>query len=252
MGIESAQATYHKLKDIDTIALTRELQSHGIRVQASTIVGMEHHTQVNMRGEIEHAVAHGADCHQFMLYTPVPGTPLHAQMAAEGRILGNVDLADIHGQYKFNFVHEHIARDDSKSWLDWAFRRDYEINGPSLFRMMRTMFEGWKRYRDDGDERVRSRFTLEAEKTAAGIRCGVMGDGALSRAIESRGERSYRGAPTGYGARVRPVVGRRQSPCGSRAAVGGAPRSRPVSCRPAPRAADVRRSQKLVAAGPPG
>jgi hypothetical protein len=168
MGFESPRAGYEKLKDTDTLALTRELQSHGIRVQGSTIVGMEHHTPDNIRGEIEHAVAHDADCHQFMLYTPMPGTPLHAEMQAEGRILDGIDLADIHGQYKFNFKHESISRDDSKSWLDWAFQRDFEVNGPSLYRMMQTMFDGWKRYRNDSDARVRARFNFEAEKFRLG------------------------------------------------------------------------------------
>ena len=168
MGFEPPGSGYVKLKDTDTIALTRELQSHGIRVQGSTIVGLEHHTPENIRSEIEHAVAHDADCHQFMLYTPVPGTPLHADMEAQGRMLNNVDLADIHGQYKFNFRHEHIERDDSKSWLDWAFQRDFEANGPSLLRMMRTIFEGWKRYRLDGDARVRARFKAEASKLREG------------------------------------------------------------------------------------
>src|SRR6266540_2844525 len=158
MGFESAQTGYAKLKGIDTIALTRELQSHGIRVQGSTIIGMEQHTPANMREEIEHAVAHDADCHQFMLYTPVPGTPLHTRMQAEGRMLAGVDFADIHGQYKFNFTHPHIDRDDSKSWLDRAFERDFDVNGPSLFRMMRTMFRGWTCYRHDGDPRIRARF----------------------------------------------------------------------------------------------
>jgi radical SAM superfamily enzyme YgiQ (UPF0313 family) len=161
MGFESAQSGYRKLRDADTIALTRELQSHGIRVQGSTIVGMEHHTPENIRGEMEHAVAHDADCHQFMLYTPLPGTPLHAQMAREGRLLQDVDLADIHGQYKFNFRHRHIDRDDSKRWLDFAFCRDFEVNGPSLYRIMRTMYEGWKRHSQDADQRVRQRFELE-------------------------------------------------------------------------------------------
>jgi radical SAM superfamily enzyme YgiQ (UPF0313 family) len=168
MGFESAQAGYSKLKGTDTIALTRELQSHGIRVQGSTIIGMEHHTPANMRAEIEHAVAHDADCHQFMLYTPVPGTPLHAQMQAEGRMLDGVDLADIHGQYKFNFRHPHIDRDDSKWWLDWAFQHDFDVNGPSLFRMMRTMFQGWTRYREDGDVRIRARFAAEGAKLRHG------------------------------------------------------------------------------------
>lgn len=168
MGFESAQAGYSKLKGADTVALTRELQSHGIRVQGSSIIGMEHHTPDNMRAEIEHAVAHDADCHQFMLYTPVPGTPLHAEMQAQGRMLEQVDLADIHGQYKFNFQHEHISRDDSKSWLDWAFQHDFDVNGPSLYRMMRTAFEGWRRYGADGDARVRARFNEDASKLKKG------------------------------------------------------------------------------------
>ncbi len=168
MGFESPQAGYSKLNGTDTLALTRELKSHGIRVQGSTIIGMEHHTPDNIGQEIEHAVAHDADCHQFMLYTPVPGTPLHAEMDAQGVMLKDIDLADIHGQYKFNFIHPHIARDDSKSWLDWAFQRDYDVNGPSLYRMIQTMFDGWTRYGADGDARVRARVAKEAGKLKAG------------------------------------------------------------------------------------
>jgi radical SAM superfamily enzyme YgiQ (UPF0313 family) len=164
MGLESPHATYAKLKDTDTIALTRELQSHGIRVQGSTIIGLEHHTEANLPAEIDYAVAHEADFHQFMLYTPVPGTPLHAEMEAAGRMLPHVDRADIHGQYKFNFRHEHIDRDASKSWLDQAFHRDYDVNGPSLYRMMRTMFTGWQRYGRDVDARVRARVAADAAR----------------------------------------------------------------------------------------
>ena len=168
MGFESAKSGYSKLADADTVALTRELQSHGIRVQGSSIIGLEHHTPDNLREEIEHAVAHDADCHQFMLYTPVPGTPLHADMQAQGRMLDDVDLADIHGQFKFNFRHAAIDRDESKPWLDWAFARDYDVNGPSLFRMMRTMLTGWQRYGQDADARVRARFAEDAKKLSRG------------------------------------------------------------------------------------
>jgi len=168
MGFESEQAGYTKLRHADTVTLTRELQSHGIRVQGSTIIGMEHHNPDNMREEIAQAVSHDADCHQFMLYTPIPGTPLHAQMENEGRMLSGVDLADIHGQFKFNFEHEHIAHDDSKSWLDLAFQHDYEVNGPSLYRMMRTMYEGWKRYGQDSNARVRARVAAEANNLKRG------------------------------------------------------------------------------------
>jgi len=83
-------------------------------------------------------------------------------MEREGRLLPEVELADIHGQYKFNFRHPAISRDQSKVLLDWAFRLDYQQNGPSVFRLMRTMLQGWRRYRDDADSRVRARIAAEA------------------------------------------------------------------------------------------
>jgi hypothetical protein len=157
LGLEGPASGYRKLNGTDTLALTQELQSHGIAVHGSTIVGLEHHTPGNIGTDIDHAVAHDAVFHQFMLYTPMPGTALHAQVRAEGRLLDDVDLADGHGQYKFNFRHPAISRDESKTLLDGAFRLDFERNGPSLYRLMRTMFQGWRQYRDDGDPRVRAR-----------------------------------------------------------------------------------------------
>ena len=173
MGLESPQSTYGKLKNTDTRQLTRELREHGIRVQGSTIIGLEHHTPGNMAAEIEHAVGHQTDFHQFMLYTPVPGTPLYRQIAEQGRLLNDIEMADIHGQYKFNFQHTAISRDDSKRFLDWAFWRDFERNGPSLYRMCRTMLEGWKRYRDYPDLRVRERFTREMKKVSTGYNAAL-------------------------------------------------------------------------------
>ena len=164
MGLESPQASYSKLNGTDTRHLTRELREHGIRVQGSTIIGLEHHTPDNIFSEIEHAVSHDTDFHQFMLYTPVPGTPLYQQMQEEGRMLSDIDYADVHGQFKFNFRHAAISRDDSKRFLDWAFWRDFEVNGPSLYRIARTLLAGWNRYKDWPDSRVRERFAHEMHR----------------------------------------------------------------------------------------
>ena len=142
VGLESPNSSYAKLKNSDTRALAAELRQHGIKILGSTIVGLEHHTPENIHEEIDYAVSHGTDFHQFMLYTPVPGTPLHSQMQQEGRMLDDVDLADIHGQFKFNYKHAAISRDQSKEFLDWAFRHDFERNGPSLFRICETIFPG--------------------------------------------------------------------------------------------------------------
>ena len=164
MGLESPKSSYGKLQGADIGQLTRELREHGIRVQGSTIIGLEHHTPDNIAGEVESAVSYQTDFHQFMLYTPVPGTPLYQEMADQGRMLDDVEFADIHGQYKFNFRHGAISREDSKRFLDWAFWRDFERNGPSLYRMCQTTLQGWQRYKDYPDPRVRERFAREAKK----------------------------------------------------------------------------------------
>ncbi|MGA7168979.1 MAG: B12-binding domain-containing radical SAM protein [Candidatus Sulfotelmatobacter sp.] len=164
MGLESPRSRYGKLQGHDLTQLTRELREHGIRVQGSTIIGLEHHTPENIVQEIESAVDYETDFHQFMLYTPVPGTPLYQEMAVQGRLLPNIDYADIHGQYKFNFQHGAISRDDSKRFLDLAFWRDFERNGPSLYRLCQTMLQGWQRYKDYPDPRVRERFARQVKK----------------------------------------------------------------------------------------
>jgi radical SAM superfamily enzyme YgiQ (UPF0313 family) len=166
MGLESPRSSYSKLQGEDVRQLTRELRDHGIRVQGSTIIGLEHHTPDNIIDEIESAVGYQTDFHQFMLYTPVPGTPLYQEMADQGRLLADIDFADVHGQYKFNFQHGAISREDSKRFLDWAFWRDFQRNGPSLYRLCQTMLQGWLRYKNHPDPRIREGFTRQVKKLA--------------------------------------------------------------------------------------
>jgi hypothetical protein len=190
MGLESPRSSYTKLEGADTQALTAELRKHGIKLLGSTIVGLEHHTPENIEAEIEHAVAHDTDFHQFMLYTPVPGTPLFTEMTQQGRMLDGVELADIHGQHAFNFEHAAISRDDSKVFLDRAFRRDFERNGPSIYRICRTTLEGWRRYKNDPDLRVRARFTWEARSLRDGYAAALWAMekhlGGANRAVAER------------------------------------------------------------------
>ena len=161
VGLESPRSHYAKLDGADTLGMVRELRAHGITLLGSTILGLEHHTPENISQEIEHAIAHETDLHQFMLYTAMPGTPLYQEMAEQGKLL-DTDLADIHGQFGFNFEHAAISREESKKFLDRAFWRDFERNGPSLFRVCRTTFEGWKRHKNHPDLRVRERFERQA------------------------------------------------------------------------------------------
>src|SRR6185503_13523581 len=74
LGLEGKGAAYAKLAKADTRTLVGELQSHGIRVLGSSIVGLPEHAPDTIDEAIAYAVAHDTEFHQFMLYTPVPGT----------------------------------------------------------------------------------------------------------------------------------------------------------------------------------
>lgn len=165
MGLEGKDSHYGKLRHADTRTLVRELQSHGIRVLGSSIVGLPEHTPESIDAAIDWAVEHDTDFHQFMLYTPVAGTPLHALHAARGTLLSREECpeADSHGQTRFNFRHDHIRDGREGDYLLAAFRRDFERNGPSLVRIVRTTLQLWRRHRAHPDPRVRERVAWEAD-----------------------------------------------------------------------------------------
>lgn len=170
MGLEGESSAYRKLEDVDTKKLVKTLQENGIRVLGSSIIGLENHTPLNLYGIIDYAVSHDTDFHQFMLYTPVPGTPLYEQHREEGTLYSPAEFpyADAHGQYRFNYRHRHIRDGQEEEMLLDAFRRDFEVNGPSLYRLIRTFLIGWKRYRNHPDRRLRKRFKREVKPLRGG------------------------------------------------------------------------------------
>jgi hypothetical protein len=165
MGLEGERSDYRKLRDVDTRSLVYSLQSHGIRVLGSSIIGLENHTPENMDRIIEYAVSHATDFHQFMLYTPVPGTPLYEQHRRRGTLFTETEfpLADAHGQYRFNYRHPFIPQGREEQFLIQAFKSDFETNGPSHARLIRTTLTGWQKYKNHPDERIRDRYAWEAD-----------------------------------------------------------------------------------------
>ncbi len=162
MGVEGQSSSFNKLDGVDTRTLVKLLQSHGIRVLGSSIIGLETHKPENMDAIIDYAVGHETVFHQFMLYTPISGTPLYEKHKQEGTLLAESEFsdADSHGQYRFNYRHQHIKDGQEEKYLLEAFRRDFEVNGPSILRMIRVLLNGWQKYKDH-PRRVRERFAWE-------------------------------------------------------------------------------------------
>ncbi|MCP4349679.1 MAG: B12-binding domain-containing radical SAM protein [Desulfobacterales bacterium] len=165
MGIEGEDSEYRKLKDVEVLPMIQNLQSHGIRILGSSIIGLENHTPENIDKVIEYAVSHNTDFHQFMLYTPNPGTPLYEKHKKDGTLFPESEFpaADTHGQYRFNYRHKHIHDGREEQLLIKAFQQDFEVNGPSLARLIRTILKGWQRYKNHPDKCIRDRFDWEVD-----------------------------------------------------------------------------------------
>jgi len=160
LGLEGKDSKYSKLNGVDTLELVRNFQSQGIRVLGSTIIGMEEHTPENIHDAIDYAVLHNTDFHQFMLYTPMPGTPLYREHQTNGTLLSEEEcpIPDIHGQVRFSYLHPHIRNGREGEYLLKAFQKDFDVNGPSLARIVKTTLTGWKRYKNHPDKRIIRRY----------------------------------------------------------------------------------------------
>jgi len=165
MGLEGQQSRYAKLSGIDTRALVADLQANGIRVLGSSIIGLEAHMPDNIDAAIDYAVSHDTVFHQFMLYTPIPGTPLYERHRQAGTLFSEAKMpvADTHGQYRFNYRHPHIPEGHEERYLLNAFQRDFAVNGPSLARLQRVLLTGWRKYKNHPQTRIRKRFEFEVK-----------------------------------------------------------------------------------------
>jgi radical SAM superfamily enzyme YgiQ (UPF0313 family) len=163
MGLEGKDSAYQKLRHVDTHALVERLHSNGIRVLGSSIIGLDDHGPANIDAVIDYAVSHGTVFHQFMLYMPNPGTPLYESHRREGTLLSEDEfpVADAHGQYRFSYRHKSFRNGEEGEFLLQAFQRDFEVNGPSLARMIGVTLRGWQRHHNHPRRHVRERFARE-------------------------------------------------------------------------------------------
>lgn len=149
IGLEESSGTvFKKMHGIDLRSLVTDLQSHGVEVLGSTILGFEHQTLQDIDREVEHALTYDCVYNQFMLYMPSPGTPLWEEMKSAGKLKKKFPWPELHGQSVQNWKHPRIGDVEIERRLDRAFEQDFERLGPSLYRMMKVHFSGYQKTKD--------------------------------------------------------------------------------------------------------
>ena len=161
---ESTGRAYEKLEGVRLRGLISELQAHGVEVLGSTILGFPHQSAADVEHEVEHALSYGCTYNQFMLYMAMPGTALWKQMKTERRLKPDFPWCDIHGQHAQNWRHPSLSDEVMGQQLDGAFRRDFEVLGPSILRMIETHFRGYRHTAGWNHELVQMRRVMTRKK----------------------------------------------------------------------------------------
>ncbi len=150
IGFESKtqQGAFEKNDGIRPKDLVRELRERGISVLGSGILCMDHHTPENIHEDIDFMIDIEADTVQFMLFTPLPVTALYKRLMKKGLIKEDLPFEEWHGQKMLNWNHPAFPGDTAEQFLGHAFRKEYEVNSSTLYRVIETATMGYEKLRD--------------------------------------------------------------------------------------------------------
>lgn len=132
----------------------RVLRDHGMQTWAAFTLGYDHDTEESIAATVEFALRSRFTFAAYNILTPYPGTPLYAQLAAEGRLLYDGQWW-LHPEYRFNhaaFVPA-LMSPEALTTACHAARTEFNTVGSLLRRFsdwktnLRTLGRAWAFYR---------------------------------------------------------------------------------------------------------
>jgi radical SAM superfamily enzyme YgiQ (UPF0313 family)/anti-anti-sigma regulatory factor len=145
LGVESPQKEYKKLKNIDLKKLIGSLHEHGIMTITSMVLGYDFHTEETIWQDIDYLLSMESTFNQFMLYTPLQGTPLYNMASKENRIL-DLPWKDFDG-FHFTMKHPNFTPQRMEEIQREAFALGFHKLGPSIFRSLMVNFKAYQRFK---------------------------------------------------------------------------------------------------------
>jgi radical SAM superfamily enzyme YgiQ (UPF0313 family) len=142
VGVESKKELYKKNRGVDFQKLIKQLRDLGVNVLVSGILFLEEHTKETIHEDIDFLVDLNSDFLQFMQLGPLPGTTLYYDYMDKNLLLKDVPLEEWHGQHRIWYKHAHFTPEESAIYIKNAFKKDFDINGPSLLRIADSTLRG--------------------------------------------------------------------------------------------------------------
>jgi haloalkane dehalogenase len=163
IAFESPSAAYEKMKGREIGSLFSDLQSRGIAVLSSMIIGFPHQDRSDIIRDFEHLLSLEPAFTQILIYFAFPGTPFYKQAIAENRYLPQYrhdpDYRRWDG-FSMHFKHSHMTAAELESLQRELYREDFKRLGPSLIRVARVWFDGYLNLRNSTNRLLRIRADL--------------------------------------------------------------------------------------------
>jgi hypothetical protein len=173
-AFEGSGSGYEKLKGQDLDALYQGLKSRGVAILTSMIVGFPFQDRSRVLEDFRKLMELGPALWQILIYFAFPGTPLHRQVLAEGRYLPaykeKPDYRTFDG-FSMHFKHPHFTPTELENLQRELYRKAFELLGPSLIRVVRTWFEGYRNLKHSSNPLLRGR----AERMKGYVRSALPG-----------------------------------------------------------------------------
>jgi len=173
-AFEGTGSGYEKLKGQDLDALYKGLKSRGVAILTSMIIGFPFQDRSRVLEDFQKLMELGPALWQILIYFAFPGTPFHRQVLAEGRYLPayqeKPDYRTFDG-FSMHFKHPHFTPTEMEDLQRELYRNAFELLGPSLIRVVRTWFEGYRNLKNSSNPLLRGR----AERMKGYVRSALPG-----------------------------------------------------------------------------
>ncbi len=173
-AFEGRRSGYKKLEGRPIDELLRDLRSRGVAVLSSMIIGFPYQDRKTVLEEFEQLLDLEPALWQILIYFAFPGTPLHRQVLEEGRYLAayrdHPDYRTFDG-FSMHFEHAHFEPRELEVLQQSLYRQAFERLGPSVVRVLRSWFEGYRNLKRSPDPLLQ----LRAERMRGYVRRALPG-----------------------------------------------------------------------------
>jgi haloalkane dehalogenase len=159
-AFEGTESNFNKLKGKSLSELYESLKSRGVALLSSIIIGFPYQDRTKVMEEFQMITRLGPSLWQVLIYFAFPGTPLHRQMVKENRYLPeyreNPDYRTFDG-FSMHCSHPHFTAGELKEIQRELYRKNFDILGPSLLRVVQVWFDGYRNLKDSPNPLLRGR-----------------------------------------------------------------------------------------------